>query len=288
MYAKLFEQVFNSSLADNYLHRLVFMDMLILADSDGVVDMTHQAIARRTNVPIETVCNAIEALESADDRSRSKECNGARIQRLDDHRNWGWFIVNYQRYRMMATEENRKEKTRDRVRKHRALMASDATKEPEQKELDVTASNASETKSNDKEKDMDMDMDTNTKKNVVSELENIHQIEEIYNEYPRRVGKPAAIKAICKALRECGFKELLGKTQQYATARAGTDMAFTPHASTWFNQQRFNDDPSTWRAKGSTVIVAKPVIQESKPYSGKLDSLGVPVEMGWDYQETRP
>jgi len=35
------------------------------------------------------------------------------------------------------------------------------------------------------------------------------------------------------------------KTLAYARARAG-DKSFLPHPSTWYNQERYNDDPATW------------------------------------------
>lgn len=32
----------------------------------------------------------------------------------------------------------------------------------------------------------------------------------------------------------------------FAAAREGEEKRFTPMSTTWFNQERFNDDPSTW------------------------------------------
>ncbi len=95
------------------------MDMLVLADRDGVVDMTHEALARYTNVPADVVREAIIALESPDPESRNPDHQGARIVRLDSHRTWGWMIVNYERYRIIGCEEQRREKTRNRVHKLR-------------------------------------------------------------------------------------------------------------------------------------------------------------------------
>lgn len=71
--------------------------------------------------------------------------------------------------------------------------------------------------------------------------------EKIYAEYPRKVGKPDALKAINRALATHGADLLLERTKAYADARAGQDHQFTPHPATWFNQERFNDDPETWK-----------------------------------------
>jgi hypothetical protein len=40
MYVKIFAQIYDSSIAEDYLVRLVFEDFLILADKHGHVDMT--------------------------------------------------------------------------------------------------------------------------------------------------------------------------------------------------------------------------------------------------------
>ena len=53
VFAKIFAQIFDSSIAADSAVRHVFMDLLGAADRDGVVDMTLGAISRRTNVPEE-------------------------------------------------------------------------------------------------------------------------------------------------------------------------------------------------------------------------------------------
>ena len=122
MYAKVFAQIFDSSIAENHKVRHVFEDLLKLADQTGDVDMTVDAIARRTNVPFEEVAEAIKKLEEPDNQSRSKECEGRRIIRLDDHREWGWHIVNYLHYRGIMDEESRRSFFREAKRRQREKM----------------------------------------------------------------------------------------------------------------------------------------------------------------------
>jgi len=69
--------------------------------------------------------------------------------------------------------------------------------------------------------------------------------EQIYEAYPLKVGKPAAMRAISKALVKVDGDWLLNVTKAFAVARAG-DMAFCPHPATWFNAERYNDSPGTW------------------------------------------
>lgn len=105
MFAKVFSQILDSSLAEDYRVRLVFEDMLKLSDKNGIVDITRESIARRTNVPIDIVKHGIAELEKPDSTSRTPDNEGRRIVRLDEHRDWGWRIVNFQKYRESANRE---------------------------------------------------------------------------------------------------------------------------------------------------------------------------------------
>jgi hypothetical protein len=127
MFAKVFSQIFDSSIADDYLVRHVFIDFLILADRHGVVDMTVEAIARRTNVPEEMVRRGIERLTQPDKSSRSHVEEGRRLVLLDSHREWGWQIVNYQHYRNIVDEESRKAYFRDKQRAYRSKPVKDVS-----------------------------------------------------------------------------------------------------------------------------------------------------------------
>jgi hypothetical protein len=71
--------------------------------------------------------------------------------------------------------------------------------------------------------------------------------EEIYAEYPKKVAKNKALMAIRGALRVCSAKILLERTILYAEVVHGSESRFIPYPASWFNGQRFNDDPSTWR-----------------------------------------
>lgn len=96
-------------------------------------------------------------------------------------------------------------------------------------------------------------------------LEHPVTAEDIYAAYPRKVARPVAIKAIKKAMRSTDPSFLLEQTQKYAKARIGEDPNFTPHPSTWFNQERYNDDPSTWRRSNFQIVKPNPRNQSSAP-----------------------
>lgn len=119
MYGKLFESMYDGSLREDWKARIVFMDMIILCDPDGVVDMTPEALSARTGVPLEIVTYGISALEKPDPISRSQKEDGRRIVRLDEHREWGWHIVNHEYYRDLVDADDKRKKARDRKRRSR-------------------------------------------------------------------------------------------------------------------------------------------------------------------------
>jgi len=75
MYGKLFTQMYDGTLATKgpWQALVTFQQMLILCDKDGVIDMTPEAISRRTTIPIEIIEIGIPALEEVDPASRSPE-----------------------------------------------------------------------------------------------------------------------------------------------------------------------------------------------------------------------
>lgn len=119
MYGKIFEQMYRSTVAETWEALVTFQQLIVLADDQGVVDSTPESIARTTNIPLKIIQKGLAKLEQPDPKSRSSACEGRRIVRLDEHREWGWMIVNYQRYRDMASRSDRAKATTERVRRWR-------------------------------------------------------------------------------------------------------------------------------------------------------------------------
>lgn len=89
-----------------------------------------------------------------------------------------------------------------------------------------------------------------------SPIDNLIPEEQIYQAFPLKVGKPDALKAIKKAMTKEPHDKLLEKTKLFATARNG-DLNFCPHPATWFNQERYNDDPMTWKRNDVNEKITK-------------------------------
>ena len=138
MYAKVFAQMLDSSIADDWRVRHVFMDMLVLADRHGIVDMTREAISRRTGIPVDIIEMAVEVLEAPDPSGRRPDHEGRRIVRLDSHRDWGWLIVNYDYYRKLRDEEERTLQNREAKRRQR-MSANVSNGQQMSAQIDVDA-----------------------------------------------------------------------------------------------------------------------------------------------------
>lgn len=119
MYGKIFESIYDGTLAEDWRALVTFQQMIILSDSDGIIDMTPTAISRRTGIPIEHIKAGIEILESEDKFSRTPDEDGRRILRIDPERPWGWQLVNHEKYRSMRSSEDRKEYMRNYMRERR-------------------------------------------------------------------------------------------------------------------------------------------------------------------------
>lgn len=80
------------------------------------------------------------------------------------------------------------------------------------------------------------------------------EVESIYDAYPRKVGKRAALIAIEKALNRIEgpgqVEYLLRVTFEFGRSPAGNAESFTPHPATWFNRSSYNDDPKEWEKAG--------------------------------------
>jgi hypothetical protein len=121
MYGKIFTQIYDGSLVANWKALVTFQQFIVLSSPDGIVDMTPHAIGARTGIPFDIIAEGIAALEQPDPYSRSPECGGRRIQRLDEHRVWGWRIVNHDKYMKKRNFDEKRAYDRERIARLRSI-----------------------------------------------------------------------------------------------------------------------------------------------------------------------
>lgn len=101
-YTPVFDSVFHGTLCGRWPTLPVWMTILPMADKNGHIDMTYQAMSALTGWPIDLLRTAIEDLMRPDPDSRSAEEGGRRLVLIDPSRNWGWRVVNHRKYREKA------------------------------------------------------------------------------------------------------------------------------------------------------------------------------------------
>lgn len=119
MYGKVFESIYDGTLHGHWQAIVTMQQLIVLANQDGVVDMTPKAISDRTTIPLEIIEAGLEHLAKADPFSRTPGDDGRRIALLDDHRPWGWRLVNHAKYRALRNLEQKREADRQRQAKNR-------------------------------------------------------------------------------------------------------------------------------------------------------------------------
>lgn len=97
-YTPLFDSLTKGTLCGKWPDIGLWPIVLSMADRHGVVDVTHQYIATITGLDIDEVVACMERFCQPDPHSRSQENQGARLALLDEHRSWGWRVVNHGKY----------------------------------------------------------------------------------------------------------------------------------------------------------------------------------------------
>ena len=241
MYGKIFDSIYDGTLYGQWEAIVTFQQMIVLADADGVVDMTPPAIAARTSIPLEIIQNGLAILQEPDPYSRTPGSDGRRIEHIDAHRPWGWVIVNYSKYKHLQDADTVRAQTRERVRKHRE---SKAAKE--------TASNAPKrdvTDGNGQKRHTDTDTDTDTSKPSRASRSGREGLNgafaEFWTAYPRKKSRGAAERAWLKIKpNEQLAGEIVASVERAKTSAdwLRDDGRFIPHPATWLNAKGWLDE----------------------------------------------
>ena len=244
MYVKLFSQIMDSSITEDYLVRWVFTDLLILADSEGYVDMTHQAIAARTRVPEDIVRRAIDLLGNKDAESRDQTEEGRRIIKIDNHRSWGWRIVNYLKYRAIRTADERREYMRSYMRVKRSKQTVLNT--GKQLLTRVSSVSPSEAEAEAEEESITPivpSFKSETRRETTKATSADASFAVFWEHAWRKDSKQAAFRAWVK---QCTTSATLQSVLDAVIAQSAYYLAREPdkrpYMSTWLNQQRWKDE----------------------------------------------
>ena len=244
MYNKLFSKIVDSTIwLQPTPTRIVWVTFLAVMDEDGFVALASVPnVARRAAVTLDEATAAIASLEAPDPDSSDPAHEGRRIERVPG----GWMVLNAEKYGDIVTRAVSRERTRERVRRHRDRAKGSPCNAP------VTPRNADVTQS-----DTDTDSDTDekhvlttalatTRSSTGARLMHVLPFEDFWRVYPRKVGKQAALAVWTRlnpdqALIDRIMHAVEQQTNSEQWLKDGGQ--FIPHPRTWLAQGRWDDQP---------------------------------------------
>src|SRR5215469_7641270 len=219
-YTKLFNSILGSTIwREDPVTKVVWITLLALANRDGVAEASIPGLANFAGVSIAKTEAAIKKFSSPDLYSRSPEFEGRRIEGIDG----GWRLLNHGKYRQKMSPEDIREQNRIRQQRSRELKKSaecnaqsvtgrdnrdDSDISRESRHTDTEADTEAEGKADEKPNTLahspnepESDSDSSPPSPVQANKEKLSRLAaEIYDLYPRKVGKADALKAIKKAI----------------------------------------------------------------------------------------
>lgn len=225
MYGKIFDSMYTGTLYGHWEAIVTFQQMIVLADADGMVDMTPQGMCGATSIPLEIILKGLEVLSAPDPYSRTPGSDGRRIELLDAHRPWGWHIVNHEKYKALQDADTVRAQNRERQRRHRESISNGSSRP-------VTDDNGPSRHT---------DTDTDTSKTLAPS----GAFAKFWNAYPKRKSKGQAERAWQKIKPS---EQLTGQILQ-AVERAKTSAdwqreagKYIPYPASWLNAKGWEDE----------------------------------------------
>lgn len=106
----------------------------------------------------------------------------------------------------------------------------------------------------------ELELKPKEKKQRLPKSEALQEADQIYQLYPRKIGRPKALTAIARCIKLYGFEAVRAGTELFSKTwtEAAKDISYCPHAATFFNQERFNDSPEAWGLATAKKIAIGP------------------------------
>jgi len=225
-YVKLFSSILHSTIWRESDHtRLVFITMLAMADKDGRVEASVPGLADAARVPLAGCQTALASLQAPDPFSRTVDSEGRRIEVMDG----GWRLLNHAKYRAKLGAEERRDYNALKKREQRAREKSTTVNDSQQSQHKAKADTRSRSRS---------------KKSTSALDKGGVEFCAFWTAYPRKVGKAAALKAWVKHSCWKYADDIMNAVAVQAEQPQWheQDGRFIPHAASWLNGGRWNDE----------------------------------------------
>lgn len=239
MYGKIFDSIYDGTLRANWQGLVTFQQLIILADKDGVVDMTPHAIHGRTGIPLDIIEAGLEHLSKPDLYSRSPEEAGRRIVLIDESRPWGWRLVNHGYYNRLRSMEEKREADRERAATKRNTVNKGESRSVAESRI------SSRSVAEIAPIAVAVAVAVDTKPLCASGDALLHHFAEFWKAYPKKKNKGDAEKAWKKLKPTTDLANLL--LQSIQTAKNSDDWRkengqFIPYPASWLNAKGWEDD----------------------------------------------
>ena len=233
-YTKLFSTIVTSTIwQEPDRTRIVWITMLALSDKNGEIHASIPGLARIAGVPTADCETAINAFLSPDAYSRTPEHEGRRIAKIDG----GWELLNFQKYRLLASTADTLAKNASRQKRFR-----DRNGKVTDSNADVTHSNAPVTVNT-----LKAEADTDSKAEAEEIIQPVRKrtregFEKFWSIYPKKKGKGDAEKAWNKAdctLEQC--EEAIESAKESEQWQKDNGQ-FIPYPASWLNSKSWLDE----------------------------------------------
>ncbi len=243
IYVPIADSFFESSIMREELPvRFVMLALIRLAlraGANGEVDIDPVMFAKSINLPEEQVEFAIKRLMEPDRSSSSPDEEGRRIVPIDPERPFrGWRLVNWARYKHIVRMANDAARKRYERAKEEKMDVSENVRERPQASENVGTKYEIRNTKNEKRNKRDID-----------HFENGF-FEGFWSVYPRKVGKQQALKAwlhLSSEERQLAVTAVVKLAAEWKD-RPPEERHFCPHAATWINGKRWQDEPEPVKA----------------------------------------
>lgn len=140
-FTKLFAGITDSSIwSEDSDTKVVWVTMLAMCDQFGRVNAAIPGLSKRAGVSIEGTQKALNKFLAPDPFSRTKEHEGRRIEDIEG----GWRLLNYEIYRELKSEEDRKEQNRLSQQRRRDKLRHQDVSNGQQKSAESAQGEAEE------------------------------------------------------------------------------------------------------------------------------------------------
>lgn len=274
MYGKIFDSIYKGTLYGQWEAIVTLQQLVTLCDSQGVIDMTPQAIAATTSIPLNIINKGLKVLQDPDPFSRTPGEEGRRIVLIDDHRPWGWFIVNHKKYRDMASYEEKKLADKIRIAEKRKAAKNEVVascrklSQTVEKVANVAYTNA----------------DTNADTNTDTDLKTLEQaFKSFWSTYPKKRNIEQARKAWKKLNPDSELQQIIISAVE--EAKQSEDWRkekgqYIPYPSSWINAKGWLDeyDVSVTPLKPKSTGKLARAAQAIEDYHAEKDNSGTTLQ----------